>query len=36
MPVIQWDHLQDPLDVDKKKAKKEYAKEADPRQVQNT
>ena len=22
MPVIQWDHLQDPLDVDKKKAKK--------------
>lgn len=29
-PVVLWDHLQDPLDVDKKKTKLEYAREADP------
>ena len=28
MPVIKWDHVEDPLDVDKKKVKKTLAKEA--------
>jgi len=30
MPVILWEHVQDPLDVDKKKDKKQLVKEADP------
>lgn len=28
MPVIKWDHVEDPLDVDKKKVKKSLAKDA--------
>ena len=30
MPVVLWNHVQDPLDVDKKKTKKELYKESDP------
>ena len=30
MPVIKWDHVEDPLDVDKKKVKKELVNEANP------
>ena len=30
MPVQFWEHLHDPLDVDKKKKKADYKKESDP------
>lgn len=30
MPVVLWNLVQDPLDVDKKKTKKELYKESDP------
>tara|TARA_B110000285_G_scaffold183365_1_gene207516 strand:+ start:125 stop:268 length:144 start_codon:yes stop_codon:yes gene_type:complete len=30
MPVVLWNHVQDPLDVDKQKNKKELKREVDP------